>query len=369
MPDISSLFSPFVLGDLKLSNRIVMAPMTRARAAESIPGDDVAAYYRRRAAADVGLIITEGTTIDHPAASGSASIPAFHGDALNGWKHVLDEVHAVGGHIMPQLWHLGMARDASASPRPDCASVGPSGIADSGKPTSPPMTDETIQDVVDAFGRAAAAAQALGFDGVELHGAHGYLIDQFFWSGTNKRTDSWGGDFVQRTRFGAEVIRTVRQAVGARFPILLRWSQWKMNDYEASLVSSPLELEQFLAPLVSAGVTAFHCSTRRFWQPEFSDADPHLNLAGWTKKITGLPTISVGSVGLSREDSRTNRGDRIETNMNNLQTLAAMLERGDFDLIAIGRALLANPEWARLVRENRFDELVDYSGAALKQLL
>jgi len=369
MIDVSPLFTSFDLGGLALPNRIVMAPMTRSRSPRFTPGPDVAAYYRRRAAGGVGLIITEGTTVDHPSASPMATIPAFHGGALEGWRTVVDEVHAAGGRIMPQLWHLGMARNAPTSPVPEQPSLGPSGLYKPGHQASDPMTDEEIQDVVDAFARGARDALALGFDGVELHGAHGYLIDQFFWSGTNVRTDSWGGDYVDRTRFGVEVIRAVRRAVGPTLPVVLRWSQWKMNDYTVKLVEGPTELERFLGPLAEAGLTAFHCSTRRFWQPEFPDSGSELNLAGWTKKVTGLPVITVGSVGLSREDSRDTRGATVETSTANLEALARMVERGDVDLVAIGRALLANPEWPRLVREGRLNELSHYSGAALDNLI
>jgi 2,4-dienoyl-CoA reductase-like NADH-dependent reductase (Old Yellow Enzyme family) len=207
------------------------------------------------------------------------------------------------------------------------------------------MTDEEIQDVVDAFARGALDAQALGFDGIELHGAHGYLIDQFFWNGTNVRTDSWGGDCVDRTRFGVEVIRAVRRAVGSTLPLILRWSQWKMNDYNIKLVAKPMELERFLAPLAQAGLTAFHCSTRRFWEPEFPETGSGLNLAGWAKKITGLPVVTVGSVGLSQPDSHDARGATVKSSVKYLEALSCMVQRGDVDLVAVGRALLANPEW------------------------
>jgi 2,4-dienoyl-CoA reductase-like NADH-dependent reductase (Old Yellow Enzyme family) len=368
MIDVSPLFAPFKLGNIELPNRIVMAPMTRQRSPNYTPGADVAEYYARRARGGVGLIITEGTTIDHPAASPSDRIPAFHGAALQGWKDVVEKVHAAGGLIMPQLWHLGMARIAATSHDPSVASIGPSGLVRPGKRISPPMTEEHIQDVIDAFARGAADAVALGFDGVELHGAHGYLIDQFFWSGTNERTDAWGGDAQRRSRFGVEVVRAVRAAVGPDFPVILRWSQWKMDDYSARIASTPTELEEFLLPLAAAGVSAFHCSTRRFWDPEFPEVDETLNLAGWTKKITGLPTITVGSVGLGKADEVATRGEKVEVSLTNLKLLAAALEREDFDLVAVGRALIANPDWALLVREGRFEEIADYSGAALETL-
>src|SRR5581483_9077592 len=201
--------------------------------------------------------------------------------------------------IMPQLWHVGMMRKPGDLPNPEAPPVGPSGIAVPAGKLTEPLTESEIGGLIEAYARAAADARRLGFDGVELHGAHGYLIDQFFWSGTNQRTDRFGGDLVERTRFAADVIRECRRQTAPDFPIVLRYSQWKLQDYGARLATTAAELERFLAPLVAAGVDAFHCSTRRFWLPEFEGSP--LNLAGWTKKITGKPVITVGSVGLDEE--------------------------------------------------------------------
>jgi len=143
-----------------------------------------------------------------------------------------------------------------------------------------PMTQAEIDAVVEAFAQAAEAAQRTGFDGIEIHGAHGYLIDQFFWEGTNRRADKYGGDLASRTRFAAEIIRECRRRTGPRFPILLRFSQWKQQDYAARLAATPQELARFLEPLAAAGLDGFHSSTRLFWEPEFEGSD--LNLAGWT---------------------------------------------------------------------------------------
>jgi len=230
------------------------------------------------------------------------------------------------------------------------------------------MSEARIWEVIEAFARGAGLAQELGFDGVELHGAHGYLIDQFFWKGTNQRADDWGGDCGRRSRFGAEIVRAVRAATRPDFPVILRWSQWKMGDYTVKLAPDPATLEAFLKPLAQAGVTAFHCSTRRFWEPEFPASGSHLNLAGWTKKVTGLPTVTVGSVGLSRADSLEERANTVDISTEHLAALIRGLRQGEFDLIAVGRALLANPAWAALVRDRRFSELQPYSAAAPEAL-
>ncbi len=307
-------------------------------------------YYRRRAAGGVGLIITEGTCIDHIAASGYPDVPYFHGEErLAGWQRVVDAVHAEGGKIAPQLWHCGGMRKAGTPPEGDVDGYTPSGMNVPGKVTRHAMSKQDIADVVDAFARGAADAVRLGFDAVELHGAHGYLIDQFFWAGTNRREDEYGGSLEKRSRFALEIIEAVRDAVGPEFPVILRFSQWKSQDFAARLVETPAELERFLLPLKEAGVDIFHCSTRRFWEPEFEGSD--LGLAGWTRKITGKPTITVGSVSLDA-DFIPAPGETTfqEADPASLDELLRRLENGEFDLVAVGRALIANPDWAELVR-------------------
>ncbi len=360
------LFSPTTINGLSLDNRIVMAPMTREFSPGGVPGEDVAGYYRRRAEGEVGLIVTEGTTINDSVASMSDRIPRFHGeDALNGWKHVVDEVHRAGGKIFPQLWHVGSARNAKKSSNPDLPSASPSGFLVPGKQISEPMSVAHIEHIIAAFAEAAADAKRIGFDGVEFHGAHGYLIDQFFWEGLNQRKDSFGGNLAKRMQFAIEIIKAARSMVGPGYPIALRYSQWKQQDYTAKLASSPSELEQFLSPLVEAGVDCFHCSTRRYWEPEFENSD--LNLAGWTKKITGKPCITVGSVGLDGDfmdaiatlESSETRG---------LDDLIDRLNKEEFEMVAVGRALLQDPLWAQKVRQGNIDEIHAYDGQAVKSL-
>lgn len=362
------LFEPFRLKGLTLPNRIVMAPMTRSSSPEQIPGADVAAYYRRRAEGGVGLILTEGTSPEHRSASNDANVPGFFGgDSLAGWTNVLKEVKAAGGHIMPQLWHQGVVRHPGTGPYPEAPSMSPSGLARPGKKVAEPMTARDIDEVIAGFAKSAGYAKALGFDGVEIHGAHGYIIDQYFWEGTNARDDSYGGSLEKRTHFAAEIVRAVRAAVGSEFPVLLRFSQWKQQDFAAKLARDPAELERFLAPLVDAGVDLFHCSTRRFWEPEFPETGSDLNLAGWTKKLSGRPTITVGSVSLNEDFITAYRSKGAETA--GIDRLLDMLARGDFDLVAIGRALIVNPDWPMKIRAGEFDRLKAYSPEALQTLI
>lgn len=365
-----TLFTPISLGNLQLSNRVVMAPMTRSFSPKNIPNPLVAAYYKRRAENEVGLIITEGTCVNHKAANGYPNIPFMHGaEALAGWKKVVDDVHAAGGKIVPQLWHVGAIRKEGAEPDASVPGYSPSGLMTPNKENGVAMSQADINDVVEAFAQAAADAQEVGFDGVEVHGAHGYLIDQFFWEGTNKREDSYGGDLVGRTRFAVEIVNAIRARVGDDYPIIFRFSQWKQQDYSARLAETPEALKQFLTPLVEAGVDIFHCSTRRFWDAEFEGSD--LNLAGWTKELTGKPVIAVGSVGLNTsfiDEEKRDMCDKAGSAPDSLDTLHARMDQGEFELIAVGRALLQDPEWVIKVKENRLDELVDYSKVSLGQL-
>ncbi|UKY47496.1 NADH:flavin oxidoreductase [Streptomyces inhibens] len=360
------LSRPVSLNGLTVANRITMAPMTRQFSPGGIPGDDVASYYARRAAAGVGLIVTEGTYVGHESAGDRDQVPRFHGEEqLAGWAEVAEAVHAVGGAIVPQLWHVGMVRSAGWPPFPGAPALGPSGIGvDGTEGAGNAMTQQDLDDVIAAFAAAAAAAERIGFDGVELHGAHGYLVDQFLWSTTNRRTDAYGGDLVARTKFATEVVAAVRAAVSPSFPVIFRYSQWKMAAYNARLAGTPEELEAILTPLAEAGVDAFHASTRRNWLPAFDGSD--LNLAGWTKKLTGKPVITVGSVGLDGEFLRSFQGEGSQ--IKDIDDLLDRLEREEFDLVAVGRALLQDPEWAAKVLGGRFGELAAYDPAALRTL-
>ncbi|MFE0559098.1 NADH:flavin oxidoreductase [Paenibacillus sp. NPDC058910] len=363
----AALFEPFTIGNLTLSSRVVMAPMTRGFSPNGVPGPDVAAYYRRRAENGVGLIITEGTLINHPAATDSPNVPNFHGEAaLNGWAEVVRQVHEVGGKIMPQIWHIGMTRPIGAEPNPEALPIGPSGLDLDGNVVTKPMTKDEIEQVIQAYADAAANAKRIGFDGVEIHGAHGYLIDQFLWERTNQRTDEYGGDMLKRARFAVEVVKAVRQAVGPDFPVAIRLSQWKTTQYEAKLADTPEKLDQLLTALSDAGVDIFHCSTRRFWEPEFEGSD--LNFAGWAKKLTGKTVITVGSVGLDEVfTSLFTQGKG--AGQKDLEELLNRLEEHEFDLVAVGRALLADPEWAAKVRDGRLNELAPFTPDSLKTLV
>jgi len=367
--DVGVLFRPFRLKSLQLPNRIVMAPMTRMSSPGGVPNDRNVAYYRRRAEGGVGLILSEGTVIDRPASRNHPDIPLFHGEAaLAGWKRVIDEVHAAGARMGPQLWHTGATRGPTQW-EPAVAVESPSGLVAPGEPRGKAMGEQDIADTIAAFAQAAADAQRLGFDTVELHGAHGYLIDEFFWSGTNLRSDRWGGASIkERCRFAREVVAAVRAAVGPGFPLLLRVSQWKQRDFSVKLADTPDAMADWLQPLVDAGVDILHCSQRRFWEPEFPaiDGPNGLNFAGWAKKLTGAATISVGSVGLSGEFVGAFSGE--SSSATGLEQLIERMERDEFDLIAVGRALITDAHWVARIKAGDWAGLKGFNPASLASL-
>lgn len=360
-----TVFEPVTICGIPLRNRVVMSPMTRSCSPDGVPGPNVAEYYRRRAAGGTGLIITEGTWIPHSSASNDANVPVLGGDEqLAGWRAVVKAVHDEGGRIFPQLWHCGLIENPQAGAGKADLQIephqrGPSGLAGgmmkAPKPMGEPMREQEIREVVLAFGQAARNAAECGFDGIEIHGAHGYLIDQFLWHKTNLREDGYGGDLAARTRFAVEVIGECRSQVGKDLPISVRISQWKQHQFEAKLAETPDELAKLLAPLADAGVDIFHCSTRNHDAPEFEGSA--LTFAGWVRKLSGKPVIAVGSIGQDPKLAPTN-----------IDFAAGMVERGEVDLIAIGRPLIANPDWVAKMKESNTSGLRAFDRSMLATL-
>jgi 2,4-dienoyl-CoA reductase-like NADH-dependent reductase (Old Yellow Enzyme family) len=369
------LFAPFASRSLTLPNRIVMSPMGRAHAPGGRPHADYAGYFRRRVEGGVGLVISGAAAVAHDLADYDGTGPHFCGeDPLAGWCAVLAAVQGAGGKLMPQLWHTGMERRTAQFG--DGAAIGPSGLSiedlDAGRtPSGRAMDLDDMAMVVDAFAAAARSAQALGFDGVEIHAGHGFLLDQFLWPRTNRRTDGYGGGPEARARFPAEVVAACRRAVGTDFPILVRLSQFKLGAYDAANAADPDEFGRLLAPIAAAGADILHCSQREAWMPAFAGSP--LNLAGWAKRLTGLPSIAVGSIGLgglfTEEEAATPGAGLPPVSLDRLDEVCAMMARGEFDLLAIGRSLLADADWPRKVREGRDAELKAIDLAALTTLV
>jgi 2,4-dienoyl-CoA reductase-like NADH-dependent reductase (Old Yellow Enzyme family) len=356
------LSSPLSIRKLALPNRIVMSPMTRGFCPGGAPNDAVADYYARRAAGGCGLLITEAAGIDHASALGDAglgedNIPVLHGDVpIARWRMVADAVHAAGGRIVPQLWHQGALRLPGTGPHPEEPTVSPSGVwGPLGRMTSlgaekipsdpvigKPLTDAQIEALAGSYARSARNAVAAGFDGIAIHGAHGYLIDTFLWEETNLRQDRWGGDRARRSAFGVEVVRRIRAAIGPDLPIFFRFSNWKQQDFRAQLAATPQELEEVLGPLADAGVDVFDASVRYFDKAAYEGSE--LSLAGWARKLTGKLSMAVGGVGINKG---MYDGDKGVASVDNVERVVQRFLQGDFDLVAVGRAVIGDPEWAR----------------------
>lgn len=225
---MTTLFDPITVGDIALSNRIAMAPLTRNRSPNAVPGPYAIEYYTQRAAA--GLLITEATAISHQG-QGYADVPGLYGaDQLAAWRKVTDAVHAAGGRIVTQMWHVGRISHDTLQPggaKPVAPSAiraksktylvgadGAGSFADTSEPRA--LKLDEIPGIVEDYRKAAkAAVETAGFDGVEIHAANGYLIDQFLRSGSNHRTDAYGGSIENRARFLFEVVDAVVDAAGA----------------------------------------------------------------------------------------------------------------------------------------------------------
>ncbi len=377
MTDFSGLFTPFQIGKFTLPNRFVFPPMGLQVCEGGVPGDPAAEYYARRAKGGASMVFTEGVYIDHPSSGDNPLLGRFFGeDAFDAWANVATKIKAQGGVAIPELWHVGLIYSGVAKLageelafRPELGQVSPSGYIDPQNKVTDPMTQAQIDEVIDAYARGTAKAVELGFDGIELHGAHGYLIDQFFWKALNYRTDKYGGSPRARGQFTAEVIQACREQLEPGMPLILRISNWKMVDFDARIADTPQELEELLAPAVEAGVDLFDCSQRRFWEPCFDDGTD-LNLAGWTKKVTGVPTCTIGSIGLD-SDFFVSLGDGkpSEIDLEKLDDLMRRFDRGDFDLVAVGRAMIAEPDWPQLVREGKLDQLKPFTPKALDDAL
>lgn len=369
MKHLNFLSSPYRLKDLLLPNRVVMAPMTRSFSPRGVPTEKVAAYYRRRAEGGVGLIITESTGVGRPASVNEPDIPRFAGEAeLAGWKKVVDEVHAAGGRIMPQLWHAGQKPSNFAKDwRPPSPYESPSGLDLTGRKVGEPMSEADITDTIEAFAHAAANAETLGFDGIEVHGAHGYLINQFFFDNLNLRNDKYGGKtLIERSRFAIDILKAIRRVVSPQFPVIFRLSQWKPHDLNVRIAETPAELEKFLNVLKDAGADAFHLSQQKFSDPAYPEIDPDLNFAGWAKKLTGATSITVGSVGLSGDVYSTFAGKTFHPVP--VDPVVERLERGEFDLVAVGRPLLQDAMWLQKILQGRTNEISDFAPSALSSL-
>jgi len=357
------LFEPYKLKNITLRNRVAMAPMTRSQSPGGIPTNDVVEYYKRRAKAEVGLIITEGVEVSHKASSAYPNVPRLDSDkARDGWKKVVNGIKENNGHVVAQLWHCGGFRKLGMSPNPEVPGHTASGLIRPGKRVAHAMTSIDIEETVSAYAGDAKICEEIGFDGVEIHGAHGYLIDNFLWDETNDRDDIFGSSIETRSNLATSIIKAIRINVSDKFIVGLRFSQWKQQDYTARLATNPDDLFKVLSGPCNAGLDYLHSSMRRFWESEFEGSDE--NLAYWTKKLTNIPTISVGSVGLDGDFTDMMAPAKTASIDKALQDI----NEHKYDMVAVGRALLSDHEWVIKMKEGRLKDINPYTKESLLEM-
>lgn len=370
MINSSRLFDPFTLKGLTLANRFVLPGMQRGWSVDGAPTSHLTDYYVRRVRGGVGLIVTESVAVDHPSSSRSPVFSRLDDKTFEAWQHCIAAVHAEGGRIMLQLWHEGAIRkdEPDADGNVVTPTLSPSGLMTTGRTRGRAATLTELEDIKDAFVRSALLAKEAGADGIEMHGAHGYFLDQFLWQDTNLRDDMYGGaTLAERVRYPAHIARSIRQDCGDDFIISFRFSQWKEIALQAKIAQTVEDLRAFVSTLRDAGVDMFHVSTRRFWEPEWPDSEK--TLAHWVKDLSGLPVIAVGSVGLSTDVMEMVQGVEPTYDVGaSVALLEQGLDRDDFDLIAVGRSQISDPDWVNKVRDGRFNDIIGFSRSALGKL-
>jgi 2,4-dienoyl-CoA reductase-like NADH-dependent reductase (Old Yellow Enzyme family) len=356
--DIGPLLQPLEVRGLRLRNRFVMPGMQRYWCADGAPDLRLREYYRRRVLGGASLVISESCGVDHPSATKNPTFARIAPSTREAWRECVAGVHEAGGAMFLQLWHQGAVNyGGDAESNPDFVAVSPSGLAHPGAEFGRAATEADLESLKQAFVQGALDAEEIGADGVELHAAHGFLLDQFLWPGTNQRSDRYGGPSItDRATFVAEVAQAVRAATGPGFVISVRISQWKESDYDAKIVQEPAELGQLITMLRTAGADLFHVSTRRFWTPEWEGSD--LGLAGWAKSFTDAPVIAVGSIGLDIDVMASLEGkEGRPTGASRIDELVRRFQRGDFDLVSVGRSQIGDPDWVAKMTDHRIPEI------------
>lgn len=361
---MTTLFDPVQVGDLSLSNRIAMAPLTRNRSPKAVPGELTVEYYRQRASA--GLIITEATAITHQG-QGYADVPGLYApEQLQGWKRVTDAVHAAGGKIVTQLWHVG--RISHFELQPDKGKpVAPSAITAKSKtylvnedgtgsfePTSEPRALETseLPGIVEDYVRAATAAvNEAGFDGVEVHGANGYLLDQFLRANTNHRTDQYGGSIENRARLLLEVVDAVVGAIGAG-RVGIRLSPVTPANDASDPDPQPL-FDYVVGELASRELAYIHLiEGATGGARDFSQGDKPFDWAAFKASYR----------------DHGGKGAWIVNNGYDKALAEEAIASGRADLVAFGSLFISNPDLVKRLREdaplNALDKATLYGGGA-----
>jgi 2,4-dienoyl-CoA reductase-like NADH-dependent reductase (Old Yellow Enzyme family) len=340
-PLSTPLFSNIDINGLEFRNRFAVAPMTRVSAtADGAATPVMERYYERFAKGGFGLLITEGLYTDTAFSQGYLHQPGLSDDAQAlSWKPIVERVQSHGARIFAQVMHAGAISQGNRF----CANaVGPSAIKPKGEQmafyygkddyaTPTEITDGQIADAIDAFGSAAARAVSVGFDGIEIHGANGYLLDQFLTDTTNKRTDRWGGGPRERMALIVAVVEAVRAKVGKSVPVGVRISQGKVNDFGHKWPEGEQAAEAVFGSLADAGVDYVHVTEFEAWTPAFGAHGPSL-------------------VSLARRYAPTTR-IIANGNLHDLANAGEVLQHGA-DLVALGKGALRNPDLPIRVSQN-----------------
>lgn len=340
MTDKKTLFETITLGNTTLDNLVGVAPMTRISATpEGEVTDQMVSYYTSFARGGFGLIITEGNYIDdmYSQTYFDQSGIIFEEQA-QAWKKVVDSVHQAGAKIFMQLQHSGALSQGNRFAQETLApsAVQPKGeqlamyLGEGPFPTPREVTKEEIQAVIAGFVHAAKNAKLAGFDGIEIHGANGYLLDGFLTDYTNQRTDEYGGSTKNRVRLSVEVSKAIREAVGKEFTIGIRISQAKVNDYTHKWAGKEQDAAIIFGQLGQAGLDYIHVTEYKAWEPAFDKSGQ--SLASLAKKYGGVPVIANGHL----EDP---------------QKAGEMIENGEADVITLGKGALANHDWVNKVKK------------------
>lgn len=347
MTDFTPLWSPIQIGSTQLANRVALAPMTRISATEDGHATErMASYYQGFARGGFGLLITEGIYPDTAHSQGYHFQPGIATEEqARSWAKVVDGVHSAGARIFAQLMHAGAQSQGN---RFVTSSVGPSAVAPKGAqlpfyrgegpyPVPSAITTAQMTEVRKGFVTAALHAKQAGFDGVEIHGANGYLLDQFLTDYMNQRTDIYGGSPENRVRFAAEICRDVREAVGPDMTVGIRISQSKVSDNDHRWSGTAEEANVIFSTLGGTGVDFIHTTEYQASAPAFEDSEE--TLAALAKEYSGVTVIANGK-------------------LDDPETAVTMLRDGAADVVALGKGALANRNWPHLVRNNlEFDEL------------
>jgi 2,4-dienoyl-CoA reductase-like NADH-dependent reductase (Old Yellow Enzyme family) len=364
-PDLTPLFEPLAIGGATLRNRFVMPAMQIGFTKNCGPSPRTIDYLRGRAEGGVGLIFSESCAPDHPSGYWQAAFCVMNEETRGRWAQLAQAIKGAGAAFAIQLWHPGsQRRPVEGFAHADAPTLSPSGLIQAGREGGRAMTRDEMDDLAAAFVRAAEDARAIGADGVELHCAHGYLMDQFLWAETNVRDDGYGGPAIaDRARYPLAVAAAIRQALGPDALLSLRFSQFKEVDYGARVFEAPEELAEFGVLARTAGVSMLNVSSRRFGKPEWPDREHGLGIAGWARRLTGMPVMTTGSVGLS-SDIFADLFDGEDPGLRIAADLGELVRRftaAEFDLVGVGRMHIANADFVEKVRAGRFDELRLYN--------